>query len=120
MSSITDWTRPLTGLLACASLTAHANDLLPDTLRSTALDAELKFNVYLPDAYKDAPPTARFPVVYLLHGAGGNETDWALQGGVVQTLGGLIKRGLIRPVIAVMPTTGPHTWWVDSSKAKAP
>lgn len=98
---------------------AHASDLLPDTLHSPALGAELKLNVYLPDAYKDAPPTTRFPVVYLLHGAGGDETTWAKTIGVVQTLDGLIKRGVIRPMIAVMPTTGPHTWWTDSVAAKA-
>ena len=111
---------PLAISLATAlALTAHASDLLPDTLHSPALGAELKLNVYLPDAYKDAPPTTRFPVVYLLHGAGGDETVWAKTLGAVQTLDGLIKRGVIRPMIAVMPTTGPHTWWTDSAAAKA-
>ncbi|MEO3690515.1 alpha/beta hydrolase [Roseateles paludis] len=117
MNKLITWALAAAGALATAQ--SNASDLLPDSLHSTALGAELKFNIYLPDAYKDAPPTARFPVVYLLHGAGGNETDWAQQGGAVQTLDGLIKRGLIRPVIAVMPTTGPHTWWVDSGAAKA-
>lgn len=97
--------------------TAIGGELFADSVRSGALGGDLKFTIYLPDGYKDS--ISRYPVVYLLHGAGGDENEWARKGGAVETLDGLIKRGLIRPVIAVMPTAGTDSWWADGADAKA-
>jgi len=109
---------PLAGSLAlCLSLAASAGQLVVDSAASAALGRDLKFTAYLPDGYKDAP--TRYPVVYLLHGAGGDEYEWSRKGGAVETLDGLIKRGLIRPMVAIMPTTGPASWWADGAAEKA-
>lgn len=110
--------RALMGVLAMGVATAAlSGELFSDSVPSTALGRDLKFTVYLPDGYKDAP--GKFPVVYLLHGAGGDEYEWTRKGGAVETLDGLIKRGLIRASVAVMPTTGPASWWADGAAEKA-
>lgn len=119
ISTTTRWRRALGAVaLAGAAFASHAGELFSDSVRSAALGADVKFSVYLPDGYKDAT-SARYPVVYLLHGAGGDENEWARKGSAVETLDGLIKRGLIRPTIAVMPTAGPDSWWADGASAKA-
>lgn len=43
---------------------------------SAALGVTKKYKVYLPAGY-DALTSRRYPVVYLLHGLGGDETNWA-------------------------------------------
>lgn len=118
----TRWTRRLVGALASVLVlgmagAAQAGELFADSVRSAALGTDLKFTVYVPDGYKDG--AARYPVVYLLHGAGGNEYEWVRKGGAVETLDGLIKRGLIRPTIAIIPSAGPDSWWADGAAAKA-
>ncbi|MBC7502033.1 MAG: esterase, partial [Herminiimonas sp.] len=87
-------------LSAAFATTAMAGQAYSDTYRSAALDRDVKFTVYLPDAYKDA--TTKLPAIYLLHGAGGDENEWMRKGGAVETLDGLIKRGLIRPSVVIM------------------
>lgn len=109
--------RALGVLMVCAAASAHSGELFADSVKSAALGRDMKFTVYLPDGYnKDA--TQKFPVIYLLHGAGGDEVEWARKGGAVETLDGLIKRGLMRPSIAVMPTAGGATWWADGAAEK--
>jgi enterochelin esterase-like enzyme len=90
--------------------------LVRDTFTSTALGRDVNFTAYLPDGYKDTKE--RYPVVYLLHGAGGDEYGWARKGGAVQTLDGLIKRGQMRASVAIMPTFGPASWWADGAQEK--
>jgi len=57
-------------------------------------------------------------VLYLLHGASGNETDWGVKGSARETLDSLIKRGLIKPMVVVMPGSG-SSWWIDGAVDKA-
>jgi enterochelin esterase-like enzyme len=104
-------------LASVAAAGAQAGELYADHYTSAALGREINFTVYLPDGYKDA--TASYPVTYLLHGAGENEYEWARKGGAVETLNGLIKRGLMRPAVVVMPTFGPASWWTDGASEKA-
>ena len=106
----------LTLALSLSSL-VYAGELVRDNFTSAALGRKINFTVYLPDAYKDA--AGRFPVIYLLHGAGGDENEWAAKGGAVETLDGLIKRDLIRPSVVIMPTFGAASWWADGASEKA-
>ncbi|HEY7954059.1 MAG TPA: alpha/beta hydrolase family protein [Polyangia bacterium] len=48
------------------------------TFHSRALDVDKRYFVYLPAGYDTL--LRRFPVVYLLHGLGGDERDWIDQG----------------------------------------
>ncbi|WP_129781069.1 alpha/beta hydrolase-fold protein [Peristeroidobacter soli] len=57
--------------------------------------------VYTPAEY-DRNPQARYPVLYLQHGAGENETGWTRQGRAQFILDNLIAAGKARPMIVVM------------------
>jgi enterochelin esterase-like enzyme len=61
--------------------------------------------VYLPACYGQRP-NDRFPVLYLLHGAGADETQWT-DIGTVTVADSLIDSGAIGPMIIVMPDGGP-------------
>jgi S-formylglutathione hydrolase FrmB len=105
--------------LATASLAlpASAGEVVSDVLKSAALGGmDLRMNVYLPDGYRDS--NTRYPVVDLLHGASGDEHDRTRLGGVAVTLDALIKRGLMRPSIALMPSIGPQSWVADGAVYK--
>ena len=68
-------------------------------------------SVYLPAAY-GAEPGRRFPALILLHGLGGEPEDWIGSGGIRQVLDEAIRRGIVEPLIAVMPDGG-NGYWVD-------
>lgn len=57
--------------------------------------------VYLPPDY-DASPKARYPVLYLQHGGGEDETGWIRQGRANFILDNLIAAGEAKPMIVVM------------------
>ena len=61
--------------------------------------------VYLPPDYA-GNPTARYPAVYLQHGAGEDERGWSTQGRVNFILDNLIAEGKARPMIVVMDNGG--------------
>jgi enterochelin esterase-like enzyme len=61
--------------------------------------------VYTPPDYA-SNPTARYPVVYLQHGAGEDERGWSTQGRVNFILDNLIAEGKARPIIVVMDNGG--------------
>ncbi|MGA2280783.1 MAG: alpha/beta hydrolase-fold protein [Verrucomicrobiota bacterium] len=61
--------------------------------------------VYTPPDYA-SNPTARYPVVYLQHGAGEDERGWSTQGRVNFILDSLIAEGKARPMIVVMDNGG--------------
>jgi S-formylglutathione hydrolase FrmB len=85
---------------------------------SRSLKSDMTFSLYLPDAY--AKDTARkFPVVYLLHGYGGNDREWIELGGVDRALDRMIASGEIPPVIVVMPFAA-RGWYVDSAALGGP
>jgi enterochelin esterase-like enzyme len=56
--------------------------------------------VYLPPGYS---PDRQYPVLYLLHGIGGNETHWTQFGAADAILDNLIADGKAVPMIVVMP-----------------
>ena len=57
--------------------------------------------VYTPPGYEGG--RSRYPVLYLLHGGGGDEDAWLSNGRVAQILDNLIAEGRVRPMIVVMP-----------------
>ena len=60
-------------------------------------------NVYTPPGY-DQGSDARYPVLYLLHGAGENERGWIEQGRANFILDNLIASGQATPMIVVVDT----------------
>lgn len=63
--------------------------------------SERRMTVYTPAGYEKS--ANRYPVLYLLHGMGGDETSWVTLGRAVQILDNLIAQGKARPMIVVMP-----------------
>lgn len=58
--------------------------------------------VYTPPGY-DPAGTARYPVVYLVHGTPGQSSDWFTGGNVAHVMDVLISHRLVRPMIVVAP-----------------
>ena len=100
-------------LLAAAALTAqnapaflqvrsvpHGNvQSLP--YASKALGTDRKMVIYTPPGYEASQN--RYPVLYLLHGAGSNETAWTSTGKANVIFDNLLADGKMKPFIAVMP-----------------
>ena len=102
-------------LVSCALVRAESQ-IRREELPSQALGRSLVFNVYVPDGYSGS--NLRYPVLYLLHGAGGDESSWAKDGAIHETADRLIATGAMPPAIIVMP--GCRTcWWVDGAADKA-
>jgi enterochelin esterase family protein len=57
--------------------------------------------IYTPPDYQKSP--ARYPVLYLFHGAGGDESGWTENGRANVILDNLIADGKLKPLIVVMP-----------------
>jgi enterochelin esterase-like enzyme len=57
--------------------------------------------VYLPAEYKDS--SAKYPVLYLLHGGGNDEDTWTNMGRATVIMDNLIAAGKAKPMIVVMP-----------------
>lgn len=68
---------------------------------SKSAGAHLRCFVYTPPDY-DKDPSRRYPVLYLQHGAGENETGWGSQGHAGLIMDNLIAAGKARPFIIVM------------------
>lgn len=58
--------------------------------------------VYLPPSYEKNTST-KYPVLYLLHGAGGDEDAWTTMGRTAIIMDNLIAAGKTTPMIVVMP-----------------
>jgi enterochelin esterase family protein len=75
--------------------------------RSSALDKDRRMHVYTPPGYETG--SDKYPVLYLLHGAGDSDDSWTSVGRANFILDNLIASGKARPMIVVMPAghTGP-------------
>ena len=73
---------------------------------SKILGMSRRLTVYTPYDY-EANPKKKYPVLYLLHGAGGDEEAWSSMGRAAQILDNLIEKGLAEPMIVVMPNGNP-------------
>ena len=74
---------------------------------SKILGINRRLTVYTPYGY-ETNPKAKYPVLYLLHGAGGDEEAWISMGRTAQILDNLIAKGLAKPMIVVMPNGNPN------------
>jgi len=68
---------------------------------SPTLGTKRRMMIYLPPGY--GLSRQKYPVLYLLHGTGGDETVWLEQGHAAQVLDNLIASGKAEPMIVVMP-----------------
>lgn len=68
---------------------------------SPVLGMDRRVYVYIPAGYDGG--TQKYPVFYLLHGAGGDEDAWTNMGRTAQIMDNLIAQGKAKPMIVVMP-----------------
>ncbi len=68
---------------------------------SPGLGMDRRLTVYTPPGYESS--SEKYPVLYLLHGAGGDEEAWSCLGRAAQILDNLIAQGKAKPMIVVMP-----------------
>ncbi|HZV20865.1 MAG TPA: alpha/beta hydrolase-fold protein [Hyphomicrobiales bacterium] len=95
---------------------AAASKVVSGSVRSITLEREIRFFIYLPDGYEKG--SLHYPVLYLLHGAGGDESTWAERCHIKEKADQLIASGAIQPALIVMPGCT-ACWWVDGAKEKA-
>ncbi len=81
--------------------------------RATTLNQTRGLCVYLPPGY--ARSTVTYPVLYLLHGAGGYEGSWWGSGRMNLIMDNLIADGKAVPMIVVMPNG--HVQPLDSNRS---
>ncbi|WP_303921388.1 esterase family protein [Draconibacterium sediminis] len=67
---------------------------------STTQDVNRKVYVYTPPGYNSAK---KYPVFYLRHGGGGNETSWYVEGCTANIMDNLLAKNKIVPMVVVMP-----------------
>lgn len=68
---------------------------------SPGLEMDRKLSIYTPPGYEES--SEQYPVLYLLHGAGGDEEAWLELGRTAQIMDNLIAQGKAIPMIVVMP-----------------
>lgn len=68
---------------------------------SPTLNMDRRMTVYTPAGY-DRNRKQKYPVFYLLHGAGGDEEAWMALGRTAQVMDNLIAQGKAEPMIVVM------------------
>jgi enterochelin esterase-like enzyme len=68
---------------------------------SPGLGMDRRITIYTPPGYESS--SEKYPVLYLLHGAGGDEEAWISLGRTAQIMDNLIAHGKAKPMIVVMP-----------------
>lgn len=71
------------------------------TMKSDILGVNKEFSVYLPAGHETGGQ--RYPVLYLLHPAGGIHESWIRLGGLPQVADDAIRSGMAVPMIIVLP-----------------
>lgn len=71
------------------------------SMNSTILGMERKYALYLPPDYETSERS--YPVLYLLHGGGDDQTGWIQFGEVLHITDNAIEEGLATPMLIVMP-----------------
>jgi enterochelin esterase-like enzyme len=83
----------------------------------TLKQARRRMYVYTPPGYETSQ--SRYPVLYLLHGGGGDEDAWVTMGRANVILDNLIAEGKAKPMLVVMPN-GNATQTVSQGYAYGP
>lgn len=89
-------------ILFPAFLSAQSGKVFDNlSMESDILNGERKYAVYLPPDYETSQRS--YPVLYLLHGAGDDQTGWVQFGEVKHIADKAINEGKSTPMIIVMP-----------------
>jgi enterochelin esterase-like enzyme len=116
--SIKTMKNPLLLLFLLSALTAFAQEgSVKESLivKSTILGRDVKYSIYLPSDYEKSDRS--YPVLYLLHGSGDDETGWIQFGEVDKITDNSVKKGASAPMIIAMPD-GALTGFINSHDNK--
>lgn len=104
-------------VLCCVSISYAQSPRIVEGLamNSRILSQDVKYSIILPEDYFTS--TKRYPVVYLLHGLGDNESSWLEYGQVSQFADAAVKNKEIIPMIYVMPA-GYRNYYVNDYAGK--
>jgi enterochelin esterase-like enzyme len=86
------------------------------TFQSKVLGREVSYLVYLPPGYENEKQ--RYPVIYWLHGMGGNQRGGAMM--FVPHVAAAIKEGVLPPAIVVLVNGMVKSFYCDSSDGQCP
>lgn len=86
--------------------------------RSTALGQDRRMHVYTPPGYEAG--AEKYPVLYLLHGAGDSDDSWTSVGRANFILDNLIEAKKAKPMVVVMPAghTGPFSFIMPTERPR--
>lgn len=88
------------------------------SLKSEILAKDVEYAIYLPEDYDTS--LRKYPVVYLLHGMGGDDTEWIQFGEINRIVDKAIEDGEIPPMILVMPDAEKNKYYyVNDYQGKA-
>lgn len=104
-------------LIILSHVAFSQSGLLKESLKvkSTAMSKDIEYSIYLPADYETS--NRRYPVLYLLHGYGDDETGWTQFGEADMIMDRLLPQGDISSMIIVMPDGG-VTWYANSYDGK--
>ena len=89
-------------IFSSISIDAQTGKVYDDlSMHSYILDMDRKYAIYLPPDYESS--TRSYPVLYLLHGGGDDQTGWVQFGEVLHIADKCILDGRATPMIIVMP-----------------
>jgi len=81
-----------------------------ETIVSTILGREMKYSVYLPAGYSEE---RQYPVLYLLHGSGGDQNEWWVYDDLADDADAMAASGEVPEMIVVTPDG--QTWmYIDN------
>ena len=95
-----------------ATSSVNAGTVRTDTVWSQSLGIRKSLRVYLPPSYA-RNSAKKYPVLFYLHGLGGDETNWTNAGRLATTMDSMIAAGQPEAIIA-MPD-GDDGWWTTAN-----
>jgi endo-1,4-beta-xylanase len=87
-----------------------------ETFASKAVDGDVSYLIYLPTGYEQSEK--RYPVIYWLHGLGGNQRAAAMS--FVAPFAAAIKGGTVPPAIVVLVNGMVNSFYCDWANGKRP
>lgn len=101
-------------LVSLVTLRAQTGKVMDNlSMSSKILKGERKYAIYLPPDYETSQRS--YPVLYLLHGGGDDQTGWVQFGEVLHIADKAIREGTATPMIIIMPdaNTGQRGYFND-------
>src|SRR5262245_23433098 len=86
------------------------------TFRSNTIGQDVSYFIYVPTAYEQAKD-ARFPIMYWLHGIGGEQTGIPM---LIQRFDAAMEAGITPPMLIVFVNGVRNSFYCDSADGKVP